>query len=154
LSFQSDAPLRYSGVRITGGEDPHAYGARVELCGNGSQWTGFIALYTGSVADPPSANLEPLLLDEATGMVAFTAQLTEGVEASPDGWVPARRLYQFSGHVDQKSISGTLTKKPIEPGKFQPFSEQVVLKREATSPADAISCEEWANVWRGRTDRR
>src|SRR5690606_4842769 len=46
LSVQSDSPLRYSGVGITGGEDPHAYAPRVELCRNGSQWTGFIALYT------------------------------------------------------------------------------------------------------------
>jgi beta-lactamase regulating signal transducer with metallopeptidase domain len=154
LSFQSDTPLRFSGVRISGGEDPHAYGPRVELCGKGSQWTGFIALYTGSVADPPTASLEPLLLDESTGIVSFTAQLTVGVEASPDGKVPARRLYQFSGHVDEKVLSGTLTEKPIKLGTFKAVSEKVVLDRETPIPMVAMSCDEWAENYRGRAGSR
>lgn len=150
VSFQSDVPLSFSGVRITGGEDPHAYGPRVELCGKDGQWAGSIALYTGSPADPPSTRLEQLIVDESAGKVSFTARLVIGVETSADGWVPARRLYQFSGLVDEDAMSGTLTENPIEPSKFKPVSEEVVLKREAPGAMVASSCEEWNN---GKTIR-
>jgi beta-lactamase regulating signal transducer with metallopeptidase domain len=154
FSPPSDTPIRFSDVRNTGGEDPHAYGPTVELCRENGRWTGFYAEYMGPPADPPSGRLENLQLDESSGAMSFATQLTTGVEWTASGEVPARRRYEFSGRLDGNALAGKLAEKPAGPGSFKPASEDVVLKRETAASVAGMSCAKWSEIWNRRTEAR
>lgn len=147
-ALATDAPIRFSGIRYTDGKDPHAYGQQIELCGHDGRWQGYFAEYAGSPADPPSARLERLRLDEGAGTVSFAAQVTAGAARVGAG-VPATRQYEFSGRLDGKAMAGTLVMNATGTGAPRPVSEDIILRRETSSVA-AMSCEEWSAAWSRR----
>lgn len=144
LSLPANTPIRYSGVRITSGEEPHAHGPLIEFCRMDGRWDGYMAEYTGLPADPPSARLEDLRVDESTGTVSFTARLTIGSTMLAGRFVPAERAYRFAGRLNgPDELVGTLL----------PRSNLEVLAKEAAGSM-SMSCGQWHETWSRRIEAR
>jgi hypothetical protein len=138
-------PLSYSAVTTTQDADPHAYGVRLDLYKQGGNWSGFIVVYAGPVADPPAGKLDDLRLDESAGTLAFTAKLSLGITRGTSDWVPTRDLYQFTGEIDADTIVGTLVTGQVD-SKAE-SREYVVLRRQPRETAAAASRDAWLRGW-------
>jgi hypothetical protein len=152
VEFPENMPLKYSAVRFSEGEDPHAYGVSFEICKTGGTWDGFISEYLGSVADPPAGKLDDLRLDEARGTISFASLLTLGLTLQKGEWVPVRSHYTFSGRIANDRITGVLSKEQAGAGKST--SEDLDLPRAADVSANATSCNQWSGLWTRRLDLR
>jgi hypothetical protein len=148
-ALPADTPLTYTGIIFSGGEDPHAYGPRIELCRQDGQWIGFVSEFTGLPANPPSARMQDLRLDERSGILSFSAQLTIGVEAQAGGFAPATRLHEFSGRIDAATVKGRRRVRSLAPGA-EVQSEEIVLKRDPYNASRAASCATWRDSWNSR----
>ena len=138
-------PLSYSAVTTTQGADPHAYGVRLDLYKQGGDWSGFIVVYAGSVADPPAGKLDDFRLDESAGTIGFTSKLSVGVTRGTADWVPTRDLYEFTGEVNAGAIVGTLVKRQVD-SKAE-SREYVVFRRQPHETAAAPSHDAWLGGW-------
>lgn len=148
-ALPADSPLAYTGIIFSGGEDPHAYGPRIELCRQDGQWIGFVSEFTGLPANPPSARMQDLRLDERSGTLSFSAQLTIGVEPQAGGYAPATRLHEFSGRIDAATVKGRRRVRSLAPGA-EVQSEEILLKRDPYNAARAGSCATWRDSWNSR----
>ena len=149
-SLPSERPLEWSDVKISQGEDPHAYGINIQLFKHDASWSGFISEFVGPGFDPPSGKLNDLRVDENTGAISFSAKLSIGVVQLPGSkeWTPAKNLYEFKGSINRDSISGALTRKRIDDETVTPQKENVVLKRkDPDTNASAVSYEQWNKAW-------
>jgi hypothetical protein len=150
LPHTFDRPMVWSGVRVSGGEDPHAYGISVELWKQDGSIAGFIQEYVGPPADAPAGRLEKITLDVQSGALSFVAKLSVGVVLSDDGksWVPARNEYSFSGTVNENTIEGTLKRRNLQPdGEATLEEESLTLERDRSSHAEAVAYADWLNTW-------
>lgn len=153
VALPAERVLVYSSVRATGGADPHAYGVTIELFKHDGVWTGFLSQYVGPPADPPSANLDDLRVDERRSQVTFATILTIGAVAGPGAgsWRPDRRRYEFEGSLAADRITGTLTTRPEGGAPSGSTRDAITLMREV-SPSD-VSYDAWQARWRARLGR-
>jgi hypothetical protein len=147
MALPTDKPISFSAIRITGGEDPHAYGPEVDLCKEAGTWSGFISEYTGFAADPPVGRLENLMVEESTGRISFRALLNVGVDMRSGKWVPARRIFEFSGRLEPNQLVGTMLQRPVEANAPKPEGEAVVFRLEPRDANSPQSCSEWKQIW-------
>jgi hypothetical protein len=148
-SLPSERPLEWADVKISQGEDPHAYGINIQLFKHDASWSGFISEFVGSGFDPPSGRLNDLQVDENAGAISFSAKLSVGVVQLPGNkeWTPAKNLYEFKGSINKDSISGSLIRKRIDDA-ISPQNENVVLKRkDPDANATGVSYEQWNKTW-------
>ncbi len=149
-SLPSERPLEWSDVKVSQGEDPHAYGINIQLFKHDASWSGFISEFVGPGFDPPSGKLSDLRVDENAGAISFSAKLSIGVVQLPGSkaWTPAKNLYEFKGSINKDSISGSLTRKRIDDETVTPQKESVAFKREnPDAKASAVSYEQWNQTW-------
>ena len=149
-SLPSERPLEWSDVKVSQGEDPHAYGINIQLFKHDASWSGFISEFVGPGFDPPSGKLNDLRVDENAGTISFSAKLSVGVvqlQGSKE-WTPAKNLYEFKGSINKDAISGALTRKRIDDETVTPERENLALKQEdPDANAPAVSYEQWNKTW-------
>jgi hypothetical protein len=149
-SLPSERPLEWFDVKVSQGEDPHAYGTNIQLFKHDLSWSGFISEFVGPGFDPPSGRLNDLQFDENAGTISFSAKLSVGVVQLPGSkeWTPAKNLYEFKGRINSDSISGSLIRKRIDDEAVTPQNENVVLKRkDPDANATFVSYEQWNKTW-------
>jgi len=102
----------WSGVQVTSGEDPHAYGLSLDLWKSEEQIVGMLNEYGGAVADPFLGPLQDVHFNAQSGQLSFSAKMSDGIvlsAASKNGeW--ARTMYVFAGQLTSSEIRGTLEK--------------------------------------------
>ena len=105
-ALPADQRITLSAVKVTEGQDPHAYGIKLDLWKRAGAWVGFISEYTGFVADPPAGRLDGLQIDEAAGKIVFTAKLSLGMTTAKgtSEWVRTKDVYEFTGTIDKDTI--------------------------------------------------
>jgi hypothetical protein len=118
---------------------------RLDLYKQGGEWSGFIVVYAGPVADPPAGKLDDLQLDERTGTLAFTAKLSLGVTRETADWVATRDFYQFTGEINADAIVGSLVKRLVHANAES--REHVVFRRQPRETAATVSHEAWLSEW-------
>lgn len=130
----------YSNVRISHGEDPHAYGYDVELYRHDGALFGLFYSSQGMVGDTPRGRLQEVRYDAASGKLFFRAKLTVGREYgkdSGDDGRPSRDLFEFDGKLGAKSLSGVVLHRngyrPQDAGE----RETVTLKLDPQRTRDA-----------------
>jgi hypothetical protein len=149
-SLPSERPLEWSDVKVSEGEDPHAYGINIQLFKHHASWSGFISEFAGPGFDPPSGKLDDLQLDENSGEISFSAKLSVGLVQLPGSkkWTPSKNLYEFKGSINKDSILGSLTRKWIDGEAVTPQNENLVLKRkDPDANAASVSYEQWNKTW-------
>ena len=143
----------WSNVRVTEGEDPHAYGIDVELWKHHAEFLGFLSEHVGPVADPPVGQLESIVFDEKTGAISFVAKLSVGVVRSErdKAWIPAKNRYEFQGVIDRSTMAGTLRRTLVhDDGTETTDEDRIALNsRSAADRAHGTSqsYEEWIDGW-------
>jgi hypothetical protein len=157
VALPSERPVSFTDVTVSKGDDPHSYGVDIELYKHSGAWTGFISEFVGPVADPPVGRLDGLQLDEHAGQIVFTARLSLGV-TRPKGaqdWLPTKDVYEFTGTIDQNSISGDLVHRLVDDAAARSTSQKLVLKRDATRRSvDTTSYDDWIRNWELRMKAR
>ena len=150
-TLPAERPMAFSAVKQTGGDDPHAYGIVIEVFRHDGVWTGFMSEYVGPVADPPSARLDDLRVDEGTRQVTFAAVVPIGVTmpAGTNTWVPALSRYDFSGTIAADRVAGVLVKWSADNPSATPTREDVVLTRDLSRVGD-LAYDAWIAIWRAR----
>ena len=143
LLLPDDSLISYSAVEVSESADPHALGPRVELCKLIGMWSGLFSEYFGPLADPPIGRLENVEIDEATGSISFTAQLTVGLTPQGADEAPAVRRYRFSGRIDDDTIRGALVIELANGASGATTNEEITLRRENRNAAFAESCDQW-----------
>jgi hypothetical protein len=151
--LRADQVNAWSSVRVTGGEDPHAFGINVDIWKGADTLVGYMSEYGGFIADPPIAQLDSIRFNEQTGAISFSVSLTAGevFSDSTTRFVRAKWLYQFAGVVGDSTITGSMRKTLLNrDSRTNVSSEQVVLKRVTPSAYEAEThntLEKWV-AWR------
>ena len=152
VSAQSpDRPIRavgeFSNMRVT---EEHAYGYAVDLWRDGGSAIGLFFVSEGLQGDTPAGVLENVRFDSRTGALSFTAKLTTGVVLLPGGrQEPSRDLFEFSGTLKAKVLTGTLKRSdPQQPSRLG-SREHVQLK---TRPQAALLPAGSYAEWKGQAD--
>jgi len=138
----------YSNQVWSDGEDPHAVsGYYVSLYKNGGTLFGDIGVAIGS-AEPASAKLYDISLDEKEGKISFKADYSRGTEhfkGLPREGRDAKRILTFSGKLKPRALQGEF----IEQDGYPPFAkvgkEKSVL-RKSKDDFTPSSMEEWTQL--------
>jgi hypothetical protein len=148
-ALPADQQITFSAVKVTQGQDPHAYGIKLDLWKRAGAWVGFISEYTGFIADPPAGRLDGLQIDEAAGKIAFTAKLSLGMTTAKgtNAWVRTKDVYEFAGTIDKDTIAGVLSKRQADDPPGRTTKESVALRRQPRDSADDTSYDQWIRTW-------
>jgi hypothetical protein len=150
LRLSEEHPYTWSDIKVSEGEDPHAYGVKVEIWKHNGELTGFLSEYMGPVADPPVGKLEKIVFDEGTGQISFETKLSTGVTLDSTGTpVRVRDLYLFNGTIEGDSLRGTLRRTRVAQDAAvpaPPASEEIVVLR-AEPNDEPRPFEEWLAGW-------
>lgn len=123
----------FSNQKTSGGDDPHILsGYRVNIYRDGREYFGDIGIGVGA-SEPEKALLYDIKLDQNSKKLRFKAKFSPGLEfrkgIGSDGR-EARAILVFSGKLNERSLSGTVT---LVDG-YQPQSSStrvsIVLKKD------------------------
>jgi len=148
-ALPADQRITFSAVKVTQGEDPHAYGIELHFWKRAGSWVGFMNEYTGFIADPPAGRLDGLQIDEAAGKIAFTAKLSLGMTTAKGTteWVRTKDVYELTGTIDKDAIAGVLSKRQADDPPGRTTKESVTLKRQPHDSTDDTSYDQWIKTW-------
>jgi hypothetical protein len=107
---------KWSNVKISEGEDPHASGIEIEMWKHNGKLIGFLYEYVGPPADPPIGKLEDIEFDEKTGKISFRAKLTVGsvyFEKEKE-WMPSKDIFIFTGTIQSDALIGEIEKRRVQ----------------------------------------
>ena len=120
----------FSNMRFTA---EHAYGYAVQLWRNGDSLIGLLLVSEGLQGDTPTGLLENVGFDSRTGKLSFTAKLTTGLRYFDNRQEPSRDLFEFTGILESRTLTGTLkrTSFPLPSNTDTPERIQLKLRPDA-----------------------
>jgi hypothetical protein len=125
--------------------DEHAYGYTVELWRDGGSAIGLLFVSEGLMGDTPAGMIENVRFNSRTGALSFDARLSIGVTAAPRGGMePSRELFEFSGVLEAKALTGRMMRSdPRQPSRSVTRERIALSKQLRTVMFAAGSYAEW-----------